>query len=195
MNNELIIKAEKYCKELLNNGRCNLLQFHNYCHTAEVAHNANLIAQKSNLTDAEREMVVISAYFHDVGNIETASGHEKLSCTIAREFLQKQNFPEEKISIVEHTILSTEMGREPTNLLEEILNDADFSHLGMTTFTERNRLLREEWETFLDMTFTDKEWITLNIKFLEQHHFYTEVAQKIFGKQKSANLIKFKQAI
>lgn len=195
MNIELIKKTEKYCKELLNNGRCNLFQFHNYGHTSEVVHNANLIAKKSNLTDTEREMVLIAAYFHDVGNIETISGHEKLSCKIAREFLQKQNFPEDKISIVESTILSTEMGREPTNLLEEILKDADLSHLGMTTFTERNRLLRLEWETFLDMIFSDEEWINLNIRFLEEHHFYTEVAQNIFGKQKSANVIKFKQAI
>ncbi len=188
MNTELIIKTEKHCKQLLKNGRCRSLQFHNYRHTAEVAHNANFLAKKSNLTDVEREMVVIAAYFHDVGNIEITIGHEKLSCTIAREFLQKQNFPEEKIKIVENTILSTEMGREPTNLLEEILNDADLSHLGMTTFLERNRLLREEWETFLDMTFTDDEWIKLNVKFLNEHHFYTEAAKTAFENQKKQNL-------
>lgn len=191
---KLIKKAEKFCEKLLKNGRCNQLQFHNYQHTFEVAHNANFIAQKLNLSDDDREMVVISAYFHDVGNMETTSGHEKLSCKIARDFLTKENFPVNKIEIVEHTILSTEMGREPTTLLEEILNDADLSHLGMATFLKRNKLLREEWATFLNMNFTDEEWITLNVKFLNSHHFYTEVAHELFDAKKSENLLRLQEA-
>lgn len=195
MNTQLIEKTEKYCKQLLKNGRCNLLQFHNYQHTSEVAHSANFIAQKLNLLDSDRELVIISAYFHDVGNIDTSYGHEKLSSTIAREFLEKENFPEIKIKVIENLILSTEMGREPQTLLEEILNDADLSHLGMTTFIYRNRLLREEWATYLNMQFTDEEWLQLNIKFLNSHQFYTEVAQKLFTQKKSENLLKLKEAI
>jgi len=194
MNTELINKVEKYCKKLLNNGRCSQLQFHNYQHTLDVAQNANLIAQKLNLSDEDREMVVVSAYFHDVGNMETTNGHEKLSCKIAREFLTKENFPEDKIEIVEHTILSTEMGREPTTLLEEIICDADLGHLGKKTFLTQNRLLREEWSNFLGMTFTDEEWVALNIRFLNSHNFHTAIGREIFDAKKKENLLLLKDA-
>jgi len=195
MKTALLLKTANYCKHLLQQGRCNLLQFHNFEHTAQVAHSANVIALESNLTDIEREMVVIAAYFHDVGNKEATFGHEKLSCDIAREFLQKENFPEDKIRTVENIILSTEMGRTPTTLLEEIVNDADLSHLGMESFINRNRLLREEWANFLDRQFTDEEWTALNIQFLNEHHYYTDVARKLYAPKKLKNLLKLKEVV
>ncbi len=191
MNTDLVLKAEKYCKKLLKNGRCNLLQFHNYEHTSEVAHNAKFLANRLNLSSKEKEMVVIAAYFHDVGNIKTTQGHEKLSCAYAREFLQKENYPENQIQIVENIIQATEISVRPKTILEEIICDADLSHLGMTTFFERNRLLRKEWETFLDMKFTDDEWVKLNVKFLNEHRFYTKAAIAAFENQKKNNLALF----
>jgi len=195
MNTELINKVKKHCRDLLNKSRCKSLQFHNYQHTLNVVHNAEMIALKSKISDEETEIVLISAYFHDVGNMETSKQHEMLSCSIARRFLEKENYPEEKIQIIENIILATEINREPTTLLEEIICDADLGHLGKKTFLTQNRLLREEWSNFLGMTFTDEEWLNLNLKFLDNHHFYTEAARKLFLKQKSENIIKFKEVI
>jgi hypothetical protein len=67
--------------------------------------------------------------------------------------------------------------------------------LGKKSFQDQNRKLREEWENFLGLTFTNEEWLKLNLKFLNEHHFYTEVARNLFSKQKSENIFKFQQAI
>jgi putative nucleotidyltransferase with HDIG domain len=195
MSNEILNKVKNYCKDLLNKSRCKSLQFHNYQHTLNVVENAEIIAVKSQLSEKDLEMVLISAYFHDVGNMETNKQHEMLSCSIARKFLEKNNYPEDKIQIIENIILATEINREPTNLLEEIICDADLSHLGKKSFQDQNRKLREEWEIFLGLIFTDEEWFNLNLKFLNEHHFYTEVARNLFSKQKSENILKFQQAI
>ena len=87
------------------------------------------------------------------------------------------------------------MGRTPTTLLEEIVNDADLSHLGMESFINRNRLLREEWANFLDRQFTDEEWTALNIQFLNEHHYYTDVARKLYAPKKLQNLLNLKKVV
>lgn len=195
MNTELIKKVENYCKELLDKSRCKSLQFHNYQHTLDVVENANLIAAQSGIAEENRELLVISAYFHDVGNMEANKAHEMLSCSIARSFLESENYPEEKIKQIENIILATDIHRKPANLLEEIICDADLGHLGKKSFLTKNRLLREEWENFLGMIFTDKEWLQLNVRFLDEHQFYTAIARKIYGEQKSRNLINLREAL
>ena len=189
MENDILKKVKSFSEALLKRSRCQALQFHNFQHTLNVVQNAETIALASGISEEELEMVLISAYFHDVGNMETAKQHEKLSCSVARKFLEKENFPEEKIQIIEHIILATEIGRAPTTLLEKIICDADLAHLGMSCFIEQNRQLREEWATYLDLVFTDEEWLKLNLKFLNEHHFYTEAAQKLYSKQKAKNIM------
>lgn len=195
METEILLKVKNYCEALLNKSRCKSLQFHNYQHTLNVVKNAETIALKSGVSDEERELVLISAYFHDVGNMETLKQHEMLSCSIAREFLKNEGYSEEKIQIIEHIILATEIHKKPTNFLEEIICDADLGHLGTESFLNQNMLLRQEWANFLGMTFTDEEWLQLNLKFLEEHHFYTEVARELYLKQKSINIMRLREAI
>lgn len=193
MNDQLIEKVKVYCKNLLHNSRCKSLQFHNYQHTLNVVKNAILLSEKSGLSDENEEMVIIAAYFHDTGNLETSKEHELLSCSIARKFLENENYPEDKIQIIENLILATEIDRAPKTLLEEIICDADLSHLGNNSFLTQNQKLREEWANFLGLTFTDKEWLYLNLKFLKEHHFYTEVAQNLYSNQKSNNVLEFQE--
>lgn len=195
MNNEILTKVKNHCKDLLSKSKCKSLQFHNYQHTLNVVQNAEIIAIKSELSEEDKEMVIISAYFHDVGNMEKSRQHEMLSCSIARKFLENENYPKDKINIIENIILATEINREPTNLLEEIICDADLSHLGKKTFLVQNLQLREEWSNFLGLVFTDEEWLNLNLKFLNEHHFYTDVARNLYSKQKSLNLLKFQNSI
>jgi predicted metal-dependent HD superfamily phosphohydrolase len=126
--------------------------------------------------------------------METSKQHEMLSCSIARKFLENENYPQKKIQIIEKIILSTENNRTPKNLLEEIICDADLSHLGKKTFQDQNRQLREEWSKFLGLVFTDEEWLDLNLKFLNEHHYYTAVARKLYSKQQSENLIQFQRS-
>ncbi|WP_026450333.1 HD domain-containing protein [Aequorivita capsosiphonis] len=195
MENDILKTVRSYCEELLNKSRCKSLQFHNYQHTLNVVQSVEVIAVKSQLSEEDLELVLISAYFHDVGNIETNRQHEMLSCSIARKFLEKENYAEDKIKTIEKIILATEINREPTTLLEEIICDADLAHLGMASFLEQNLQLREEWANFLGLIFTDEEWTDLNLKFLKTHHFYTDVARELFAKQKSENILKFQQTI
>lgn len=195
MKNEILIKVEQYCSELLKKSRCRTLQFHNYQHTLNVVQNAERIALEVGLSAEDLELVLISAYFHDVGNMETTKQHEMLSCSMARKFLEKEHYPEDKIQIIEHIILATEINSVPKTLLEEIIRDADLSHLGGESFLDQNRQLREEWTNFLGMSFTDDEWYNLNLKFLNAHYFHTEAAVNLYSKQKAENLRLFKHYI
>lgn len=193
MNEVLILKVKNYCKSLLEQSRCRLLQFHNYAHTKSVVQTADRLALAMDVSDEEREWLVIAAYFHDVGNLEITVAHETVSCTMARKFLEMQNYDAANILIIEKIILATEINRTPVTLLEKIICDADLAHLGKSSFVMQNRLLREEWAVFLDKTFTDTEWFHLNEKFLNDHYFYTPVAQSLYAEQKKENLQKLKQ--
>ena len=84
---------------------------------------------------------------------------------MARKFLKDENIPEELILQVEKCILATQMPQRPQGLLEQIMCDADFYHLGSPDFIERNKLMFEELEKVGDKKIDKDKWRLRKIKF------------------------------
>jgi predicted metal-dependent HD superfamily phosphohydrolase len=169
--------------------------YHNLNHTIEVVEAATEIGGNSGLSEEEMEIVLISAWFHDSGLIKSYENHEEESAKIAREFLSGINYPNEKIEKVTHLILSTKMPQTPNNILEEVLCDADLSHIGKKGFNTRSHLLRAEWENMLGKKVSDFEWIKNNIDFIAENKFYTNYAKENFEKRRSENLAKLQKKL
>ncbi|MFZ5341021.1 MAG: hypothetical protein ACOZBL_00115 [Patescibacteria group bacterium] len=58
--------------------------------------------------------------------------------------MQQMNFPEEKIYTIKQIILATIPFRKPSNLLEQIIKDADLDNLGRDDCSHRSDCLRKE---------------------------------------------------
>ena len=190
MSTELIEKVRVHCYDLMDNGRCALLQFHNWQHTEDVVENVQIIAKSEGLNQQCIEELIIAAYFHDLGNIKTFTGHEVLSCYYANSFLTSQKFPKNRLQIVLANIKATKMPQNPKTLSQKIMCDADLAHLGKTNFLTKNSNLRKEWEMHSNITFTDEQWVDMNLSFLSNHYFHTDSARKIYTAHKLENIKK-----
>lgn len=187
MDVQLITKTRTYCNQLFNQSRCSNFPFHNWEHTREVVANSKKIARAEHIDAKDLEPLIIAAYFHDVGQIEGMEAHEKSSCDHMSQFLEIYHYPAEEIEKIKNIILATVMPQKPHTLLQKIICDADLAHLGKTGFESKNSKLRNEWALYNGKNFTDEEWITLNIKFLDCHQFHTEYARAYYGQQKELN--------
>ena len=169
--------------------------YHNLSHTLDVVDYTKLISANYNLSQEEKDLLLIAAWFHDTGYIKETDNHEKRSVEIAEVFLGKRHIPAEQINIVSKLILSTKVPQNPETLTENILCDADLAYLGSDSLKHRNELLRKEWEITLNRFYTDKEWLQQNINFIGSNNFHTDFAKEKFGEIRNKNLAELKKKL
>lgn len=171
----IIKKAENYLFGLFKDKLSPSFIYHNFNHTLRVVNSVKLLAEKSDVNDEDRDVLLLAAWFHDSGYTEGCKDHEEKSCLIAEKFLKENNYPEDKIARITQLIMVTKLAAKPDNLLEYIIRDADCSHFAEKNYSKLAELLREEWRLTLDKEFTDVEWATANRDILMyKHRFYTD---------------------
>ncbi len=195
MKKDLLKEVESYIYKIFKEKSSGKYTYHDFTHTASVVETAEKIGKKENLTEDELEIVKIAAWFHDIGYFIDPGHHEAESIKIAKIYLQKINYPPEKIEQVSTCILATKISHVPKNKLEEVLSDADLHHLGSKDFNDRNELYRIEREKTSGKSISEYEWLQNNIEFLTEHKFYTHYAQKNFEPQKMENLVKIQKKL
>ena len=194
-NPDIVEKSTSYIFNLFKERLKQSYVYHNYAHTIETTEVAREMAEKSGLSAADLEVLVLGALFHDTGYVETYIGHEEKSVEIAEEFLLKEGYDRQKLQEVVRLISSTKKCVEPKDILEEILHDADVINIGKKDFFFRAELLRVEWELFLDRYYTDFEWEKLQLEFLLTTTFYTEYAVREYGEKRGKNIEEQRQNV
>ncbi len=167
--------------------------YHNFDHVQEVLRAAEDLAGSYELADKELEILRLAALFHDTGYSRGPDNHEQLSCKHAREFLKKYQYPEEDVQSVLNCILATRMDRQPQNLLEEILCDADMSHLGSKTYWDRCGKVRQELNLTQHVLMSEKEWIDFELTFMATHEYYTDAAKERYEERKQKHIKQLKK--
>ncbi|MFK7806463.1 MAG: HD domain-containing protein [Saprospiraceae bacterium] len=165
-----------------------LFVYHNKAHTESVVNNCLRFASDYDISEYDRSILEIAGWFHDVGYSKGYENHEDSSEKIARAFLGKLTIPKEQIDQIAKCIQATKVETLPTNLLEEIIKDADLANLGEGTFFDHSKRLRQEWFTILDEYHTDQQWNELNQNFLMQHKYFTSAAINRLRAKKIENL-------
>src|SRR3990167_971570 len=92
--------ATDYVTRLLENHLPQGITYHNLTHIKDVVDTAILIGEKSALSSDQMELLLLAAWFHDVGIIEQYIEHEEKSIEICREFLVNHNYPIDKIETI-----------------------------------------------------------------------------------------------
>ena len=164
------------------------ITYHDLIHIKDVVNTAKLIGENSVISPDQMEMLLLAAWFHDVGIVERYVEHEEKSAETCHEFLVKHNYPADRIETIINIIRSTRVPQKPANLLEKIMCDADLSHNGKKGFIYRSHLLRVEWKNMLGKEFTDSEWLKVNIDFLLENKFHTDFAKSFYEEQRKRNL-------
>ncbi|MCG7856315.1 DUF5706 domain-containing protein [Flavihumibacter sediminis] len=185
---KILESSEQYVRQLFEQKVPAAYYFHDLLHTVAVAKAARLMADHYKLEGDDFLALMLAAWFHDTGYSRQYAEHELASVEIARDFLVPEKISAELFNSVEGCILATRMPQAPIKLIEQILCDADLFHLGTEHFEEQTRLLRKEINTVTDKEITKKDWRKINIRFLEQHNYFTEFARHHLDPGKKKNL-------
>ena len=189
LTNDFFQDVKRYVFDLYKNALPQKVVYHNQNHTLQVVKAANEIALAENISDKDLEILLLAAWFHDLGFTKELKNHEEISKKIAAEYLSKKGFPKEKISKIQSVIDATIMPQNPSNKLDEIICDADLYHLGTNEFDKKSKLLRLEQEHLTGKKLSDIEWLQENEKFLSEHKYFTNYAFEKLNAQKKMNWV------
>ena len=169
--------------------------YHNLWHTQEdVIIGCKQIALDMHVTEKEMQLLEVAASFHDIGFVDDYANHELNSARIAAEVLPNFGFSEREIALVTSMIMATRLPQSPTTLLETILADADLGVLGREDFFIRGTCLNQELANYGRMIET-KTWYEGQLAVLENHTYFTAVAQKLWDPIKQEHIVKLKEIL
>jgi len=193
MDNNLYKKIEHYVTGLFDKLQDDTLVFHNLKHTQNVVDRTKEIAGHYHVNEKEMLTLYAAAWFHDTGYLYTEPAkHEEMSAEVMKKFMLDHTNDTELLNQIEQCIMATKAPRNPTNLLQQIICDADTYNLGTKEFKDTNkRVLKENKLKTGDID--KKTFYTNTIKMLEQHQFYTTYCKDLLTVTKDVNMKKLKK--
>ncbi len=171
------------------------LRYHNIKHTRNVVSASELIAGKCSVSEKELEMLLVSAWFHDVGYLESKKNHEDASKRSVREFLQMHDIGEDYILQVEKCIEATRVPQQPRDKLSAILCDADLYHVSQEDFMEDTQIFWDELSAMNGEDMNEIKYLEKTLKFFKEHTYHTDYGKAILEPGKKANLKKVKKEL
>lgn len=153
------------------------LTYHGKHHTLDVLAVSERLCVSENVSKEDTTLVLTAALLHDTGFLRYYKDHETHSCQITEEWLPQFGYTEEAIKQVCDLIKATKIPQSPHNHLEEILCDADLDYLGRDDFYAIGQTLFQEMKT-LKMVETEADWNAMQIRFLENHSYFTATSQR-----------------
>lgn len=184
---DILTEAKKYVNRLLmplwN------YYYHSYEHAVDVMSRAMYLAQKEWLGHDDIEMIGLAWLFHDSGFIIQYDNNEFIWAKIAQNFLKSMAYPAERIELIEEIIIATNPEyKNPKNIYEKIIKDADLDNLWRDDFIEKWNNLKKERELVQNIKIKDPEWEHSSATLLREHKFYTKSQREEREKQMKENL-------
>ena len=171
-------KARDFILDKQKNELPSSLYYHNVGHVLDVYDAVLRHIELANIGKEESVLLQTAALFHDSGFIVRAKGHEEISCDFAKQYLPGFGYNIEQIEKICGMIMATRIPQKPHNYLEEVLADSDLDYLGRDDFyTISARLYKELTES--GVVAGDKEWDVIQVRFFEDHHYFTNVAKSL----------------
>ncbi len=161
--------------------------FHDFEHTVQTVAAVKAIAEGCQIDEHDIHLLQLATWFHDTGYAQGPSDHEERSCNIAERFLRGK-ISDKDLQMVLNCIRVTKVPQQPTTLLEQIICDADLSHLGMDIYWDRTGKLRQEFVLTRDQIMSDQEWIDFELNFMLGHEYHTVVAKEMLNKRKAKHI-------
>lgn len=181
---EIISLAKAHVTEFYNKNIGAEYVFHDVQHVKNVVEAVQLVGKACGVNGRQLELLQMAAWFHDTGYIEGAEGHEERSCKFAVEFFSKHQIPEQELDVITRCIMATKLPFKPKDLVEEIICDADLSHLGKDIYWDRCGRLRQELLMTRSILMSEQEWLQFEIDFMSNHQYFTKEAAELYQKRK-----------
>ncbi len=153
-----------------------LWTYHSPGHVRDVYTAAKWYARQEGISEMEEKLVLTAALYHDSGFMIAPDNHEMRSCKLARAELPEFEYSHDEIEHICEMIMATRIPQNPLDRLAEILCDADLDYLGREDYFAISATLFEEFK-MQGIVESEAEWLALQVRFLETHHYHTRTAR------------------
>jgi len=169
-------------------------KYHNIDHIISVVKAAKKIARQVKLSEQERSVLLIAAWFHDIGYLTHSKEAHHVSARKAIAFLTFIDADPVIIESVDKAILAAAEPQQPTTLVEQILCDAYlYSYFGSKDYRKKTERLRLETEELTGNKINKKTWHRHELELIQGHSFFTPYAHGKRERIKAENLKWLKQ--
>ena len=152
------------------------LYYHGLHHTLDVEAAALRLCDAEDLQGAYRELVHVAALYHDSGFLIQYFRNESAGALLAQEDMPSFGYSKGDVERVKELILATRFPQQPQDYLEELLCDADLDYLGREDFFHTAHALKRELHCY-GVTMSLLDWYKLQIRFLNEHYYFTASAR------------------
>ena len=185
-------KARNYVLNRLENELSPNLTYHSLKHTLEVVSVADHLATWEKVGKEARLLLLMGAYYHDLGFIRQRQGHESISIQLAEQTLPEFGYSDADVVVIRGIIQATHLPQSPINLLEMIMADADLDYLGQESFWDRSNDLRHELNNY-GTKFANEEWYIYQLRLMQSHKYFTDSELSLRDAKKQQHLLEIQK--
>lgn len=153
------------------------LTYHGLHHTLDVLRVCNDYIKRLKIKSEDAYLLRTAALMHDIGIMWNYQNHEEQGMDFVRNELPKWGYNPKEIDRVCGMIQATRIPQNPTNILEEIICDADLDYLGTDKFYSIGETLFKEFIVY-GVVKDEESWDKLQINFLDKHRYHTDFAKR-----------------
>ena len=182
------------CMDLLSYMKENLpdfLTYHSIDHIMDVANVCDKYIKYYDIDNDHAKLIRIAAISHDLGFVASPKDHEERSIVEIRPLLELI-LDDTEIETINGMIRATKVPQQPKTFFEEIIADADLDYLGRDDYDKLSYGLYKELMHY-EVIKTDKEWLNIQIDFLENHYYHTSYAKEHRSDKKLKKLEELKK--
>ena len=163
------------------------LTYHSLEHIKDVYNAAELLGELEGVTGEDLTLLLTAVLFHDSGFLVQQRDHELNSCKLAENYLPNYGYTSSQIEKICGMIMATSIPQSPKNNLEKIICDADLDYLGRDDFFTIGNKLYDELCMYGILS-SENEWNKLQVRFLENHQYFTQSAITLRQAKKDEHL-------
>ena len=189
----ILTTVEEYIKQFFKESIPKKYVYHDITHTQDVVRVCRQIGLTYGLPMEDMELLQIAAWFHDTGYTNGPEGHEERSYVYAKTFLQNFGYTEKQLEVIAGCIRATKIPQRPVGLMQQIICDADLSHLGEKSYWMRTGKVRQELVVSHNKLMDEEEWLSFELAFMLGQQYHTDVAKELFDKRKFKHVIQLRK--
>jgi len=164
------------------------LTYHDAEHTLRDVLSVSVHLAK-NIKIEKEDLILLktAVLFHDLGYLKQYDDNEAIGASMAEEVLPQYGYNHEQVVVIKGLILATKLPQTPSTLLEKIICDADLDSLHRTDFLTQGEKLKHEISIYKNGV-NDDEWLNIQLLFLKNHTYFTDVDLELRNKGKLMNI-------
>jgi chaperonin cofactor prefoldin len=180
MNNTILNKVELFATDFITNKNPESVIYHDISYTHRLVSAVKEISEKENITEKEKELLVITAWIFGTGYYDAEIFKSNkifagcMACTqrVSDDFL-KENVSKEDIERIYSILTNTKHPAKPKNKLDYIFADSLYMDFAREKGKKYVKKMYQELLIFNAVNLGKKKWNDELIKLLEDHRYYT----------------------